>query len=97
LGWGGLGWGGYYGAYYPGWSGAWGWYGGGYTYEELRGTLTVDLEDAATGALLWRGIETKHVHQTSKPAKRDARVSEEVADVFKHFPIPGAVATTGNR
>src|SRR5262249_54897616 len=54
-GWGGpYAWGGYYNGYYgPGWGG---WYGGD-VYEELRGSLTVDLEDAATGALLWRGIE----------------------------------------
>jgi len=90
-GWGGP-WGGY--GYYGGWGG---WYDGGYAYEELRGTLTVDLEDAKTGALLWRGIETRHVHETSKPAKRDRRVADEVADVFKHYPTGGAVATTGER
>jgi Domain of unknown function (DUF4136) len=96
-GWGGpYAWGTYYGAgYYPGMVG---WYGGGgYVYEQLMGTLTVDLEDARTGTLLWRGIETKHVHQTSKPAKRDKRVIEEVSEVFEHFPATGAVATTGVR
>jgi hypothetical protein len=66
-------------------------------YAELQGTLTVDMEDAKSGALLWRGIETKRVHETSKPSKRDKRVREEVSDVFKHFPTPGAVATTGVR
>jgi hypothetical protein len=95
-GWGGpYWWGGYYGAgYYPGWGG---WYGGGYVYEELLGTLTVDVEDAKTGALLWRGIETKRVHESSKPAKRDKRVYEEVSDVFKHFPMQGIAATSGVR
>jgi hypothetical protein len=98
-GWGGpYWWGGYYGAgYYPGWGG-WGGWGDGYVYEELLGTLTVDVEDARTGTLLWRGIETKHVHQSSKPQKRDKRVYEEVAEVFKHFPTtPGAAATSGVR
>jgi hypothetical protein len=66
-------------------------------YEELLGTLTVDVEDAKSGALLWRGVETKHVHQTSKPYKREKRVVEEVSDVFKHFPVPGVVSTTGER
>ncbi|HKF67636.1 MAG TPA: DUF4136 domain-containing protein, partial [Vicinamibacterales bacterium] len=96
-GWGGpYWWGGYYGAgYYPGWGG--GYYGGGYVYEELLGTLTVDVEDARTGALLWRGIETKRVHQSSKPYKRDKRVYDEVADVFKHFPTQAPVATSGVR
>jgi len=89
-------WGAYYAGYsgWGGWGGWGGWYNGGSVSEELRGTLTVDLEDAKTGALLWRGIETKHVHQASKPSKRDKRVNEEVAAVFKHFPTPGAVATT---
>jgi len=93
-GWGGpYAWGGYY-AGYPGWAG---WNGGGYVYEELLGTLTVDVEDAKSGTLLWRGIETGHVHQSSKPQKRDKRVNDEVREVFKHFPVPGAVSTSGER
>jgi hypothetical protein len=91
---GGYGWGPGWGYYGAGWGG---WYDPGYVYEELRGTLTVDLEDAKNGALLWRGVETKHVHQTSKPSRRDHHVNEEVTDVFKHFPMPGVVATTGVR
>jgi hypothetical protein len=97
----GYGWGPYagwgYGApYYGGGWGGWnGWNGG--VYAELEGTLTVDMEDAKSGALLWRGIETGRVHQTSKPAKRDKRVFEEVGDVFKHFPTPGVLSTTGVR
>jgi Domain of unknown function (DUF4136) len=89
--------------YYPyGWGApyAWGYYGAynaGYFYEQLRGTLTVDLEDAKTGELLWRGVETKNVHQSSKPSKIDKRVYEQVEDACKHLPIPGAVATTGVR
>jgi Domain of unknown function (DUF4136) len=87
----GPGWGGFYDGYYGhGWGG---W--GGSVYEELRGTLTVDLQDARTGELLWRGVETKRVRETSKPEKRDKRVREEVADIFEHFPTAGAVGTTG--
>ena len=80
----GWGWGPYapagYGPYYgSGWA--------GYdTYAELRGVLTVDMLDAKSGELLWRGVENKHVHQSSKPASRDKRVAEEVGDVFKRFP-----------
>ena len=48
------------------------------TNEELRGSLTVDLEDAKTGELLWRGVETKRVHETSKPSKREQVVNEQV-------------------
>jgi hypothetical protein len=89
------GWG--WGPYAPGWGYSYyGWGGWPDMYSQLRGTLTVDLQDAKTGALLWRGVENKHVHQTSKPSSRDSRVNEEVADMFKHFPT-GAVATAGVR
>lgn len=94
----GWGWGPYapagYGPYYGS-----GWGGYGDVYAELRGTLTVDVQDAKTGELLWRGVETKHVHQTSKPASREHRVIEEVGDVFKHFPTLtlGPVPTSGER
>jgi Domain of unknown function (DUF4136) len=93
----GYGWGPYAGVGYGPYYGGWGGWGGWDMYSWLEGTLTVDMEDARTGALLWRGIETKRVHQTSKPAKRDKRVLKEVAEVFEHFPTPGAVATTGVR
>jgi hypothetical protein len=96
--------------YWPGWGypygygygygygwGGWGGYGGGYVDEELLGALTIDLEDARTGALLYRGVETKRVHETSKPSKRDKYVFDQVEDALKHLPIPGAVATTGVR
>jgi len=95
----GWGWGPYapagYGPYYGYNYGGWG--GWGDTYSQLRGTLTIDLVNAKTNMLMWRGVEDKHVHQSSKPAKRDARVSEEVADAFKHFPTltVGPVATSG--
>ena len=87
------GWGPYWGGFGYGYNGLY----GGDVYEQLVGTLTVDMQDAKTGTLLWRGIETKNVHQSSKPEKRDKRVSKEVAEVFEHFPMPGAVATSGQR
>jgi hypothetical protein len=56
----GYGWGpyatiGYGGPYYGGgWAGWNGWNGG--VYAELEGTLTVDIEEARSGELLWRVI-----------------------------------------
>jgi len=77
-----------YGGPYWGW--AWGgWADWGYGpayYEELRGTLTIDLEDVESGGLIWRGVGERHVHETSSPSSRDKRVSKEVADIFKNFP-----------
>jgi hypothetical protein len=69
-----------------------GWNGG--VYADLYDRLTVDLEDAASGVRVWRGTETKRVAQTSKP---HTDVNHQVAEVFEHFPVPGAAATTGAR
>lgn len=63
-------------------------YGPMYLAESVRGTLVIDVEDAATGELLWRGVGEKHVHEHSKPSSRDRRVTKEVAEILKHFPPP---------
>jgi hypothetical protein len=94
------GWGGY-----PSWypyaygsglySGLYGWGGlydagwGSSSYEQIRGTLTIDVAEADTGAVVWRGIGSRHVHESSSPSRRDKRVNEEVAEIFKHFPPVG--------
>jgi uncharacterized protein DUF4136 len=95
----GWGWG------YPfGWGLGWGWghsYGWGYGYgspgytEEITvGTLMIDMQDAATGELIWRGVGVKEVHPTSKPEKRAKRVAREVAKIFERFPPDSGVFTT---
>jgi hypothetical protein len=85
----------------PWYASGWGWpYGGDryefdkaslgpiYLREVIRGSLTVNLEDAKTGALLWRGVGDKRAHQTSKPSHRVKRVDAEVEDIFALFPLP---------
>jgi hypothetical protein len=73
---------------------SWGWpYGyasSAYAYEIVVGTLTVDLSDAASGQLLWRGTTEKRVHQTSSPERRTRRVNKEVTKVFEDFPLRDA-------
>ena len=88
---------------YPyGWGWGWGWsgagwgYAGAYPVEYIRGTLVIDVKDASTGDLLWRGVAKREVHPMSKPSKRTKRVDNEVAKIFKNFPPMGAVATTGH-
>ena len=86
--------------YYPMWG--WGYpfhWGGGYPYggpmyteEVVVGTLTIDLKDAASGQLVWRGSGEKSVLDTSKPEKRIKRVNREVAKIFRHFPPDGTMA-----
>jgi hypothetical protein len=89
----GYGWGYGWGPYYTGW-GPWNgttWY----TDERIIGTLIVDVQNAATGELLWRGLAEKSVHEHAKPEDRTKRVNKEVAKMFEKFPGTGAVATSG--
>jgi uncharacterized protein DUF4136 len=64
-----------------------GWGGWGPVYQEeiIMGTLAIDVE-SADGELLWRGVGEKHVHERSKPEKRDKRVTKQVAKIFEQFP-----------
>jgi hypothetical protein len=79
----------------------WGWpYGGSrYVFDQaiqgrvylrrvIRGRLTIDVRNATSGALLWRGVGGRRAHQTSTPSHREKRVDDEVADVFESFPLP---------
>ena len=88
----GYGWG--WGPYYSGWGP---WYGGGswYTEERIMGTLIVDLQNARTGQLLWRGMAERHVHPMGSASHRTRRVNEEVTKMFRKLPS-GAVATSGS-
>jgi Domain of unknown function (DUF4136) len=85
----------------PWFASGWGWpYGGSryvfdqaslgeiYSRDIIRGTLTIDIEDAKTGALLWRGVGDKRAHQSSKPSHRVRRVDDEVEEVFESCPLP---------
>lgn len=80
----GYGWGYGWSPYYVGWSP---WYGTSYyTDERIIGTLIVDVQNAATGQLIWRGLAEKHVHEHSSPEHRTKRVNKEVTKMFEKFP-----------
>jgi len=81
----GYGWGWSWGPYYTGWGPSYGstaWY----TDERVIGTLIVDVQNAETGRLIWRGLAEKHVHEHASPAHRTRRVNNEVAKMFEKFP-----------
>jgi hypothetical protein len=83
----GLGYGYGWGPYYAGWGGPW--YGGSSWYsvdERIIGTLVVDVQNARTGELMWRGLAEKHVHEHASPEHRIKRVNKEVTKMFEKFP-----------
>jgi hypothetical protein len=79
--------------FYNGFGGGWGWrhfWGGGLgeavtvprTY--AVGTLVLDLFDAHTKQLIWRGMATDAL--TGNPTKDSARLAKAVQKLFKKFP-----------
>jgi hypothetical protein len=48
------------------------------------GTLVVDIFESPTKQLLWRGNVSDDL--TGNPEKNSAKLSKDVASMFKHFP-----------
>jgi hypothetical protein len=83
-----------------GWSG-WGdddWthygYGSEYLDSTVPSTLFIEVTSADTGELLWRGIGMRDMHITASPKDRLKRITREVRNVFKDYPL-GTVTTSG--
>ena len=53
-----------------------------------QGKLVIDLIDAKTKQLVWRGVASRRVPSFDSPQERDKYVRETVAAIFKKFP-PG--------
>jgi len=72
-----------------------GWWGGGTAQVQtyVDGTLVVDLYDANTKKMVWRGVATATA--SDKPTKNAAKMSKAVDKMFEKLPI-GAVATSGH-
>jgi len=56
------------------------------TNEILIGTLVVDVVDAATKTIVWRGIATKDVDVKASPEKREKNINNAAERLFKNFP-----------
>jgi hypothetical protein len=54
--------------------------------EILVGTLVVDMVDAKTNGMVWRGIGVKEVDTTAKPEKRDKNINNAVQKILKNYP-----------
>lgn len=76
-----------YGGYGWGWGGGW-----GTTTTDVRvreilvGTLAVDIVDAKTKQMAWRGLGTKEINTTAKPEKRDENINKAMEKIFKNYP-----------
>lgn len=81
-------WGYGYGWGYPGFYGYdWNpWYTTVEVKDITTGTLTVDLQDADSNQLVWRGISAKRVHSMAKPSKVEKRINRRVSKMFEKYP-----------
>lgn len=52
----------------------------------LIGTLAVDIIDANTRAIVWRGIASKDLDTGATPEKREKNINKAVEKLFKQYP-----------
>ncbi len=78
-----FGYGGYYG--WSGWGGGWGTTSVNVS-NYVEGTLIVDVVDAGTKQLAWRGLATKALFPDTKPEKLEQIINKAVTQMFAKFP-----------
>ena len=56
------------------------------TEQIVTGTLAVDIVDAKTNTIVWRGMATKELDVSAKPEKRSKNINTAVEKVFRNYP-----------
>ena len=46
----------------------------------------IDLADAKTKEVVWRGIAVKEIDTTATPEKRDRSVQQAIAKILRNYP-----------
>jgi hypothetical protein len=54
--------------------------------EILVGTLVVDLVDAKSKTIVWRGVASREVDVKASPEKREKNINKAAEKLFKHYP-----------
>jgi hypothetical protein len=54
--------------------------------EVVIGTLYVDIVNAKTNTIVWRGIVTKDIDANASPEKRDKNINKAAEKLFKKYP-----------
>jgi hypothetical protein len=52
----------------------------------LVGTLAVDVIDARTKRIVWRGVASRDIDVTADPARRDKSINRTAEKLFKKYP-----------
>ena len=56
------------------------------THRVVTGTLVVDIADARTRSLVWRGVVERDLDPGAKPEKRDKNINKAAEKIFKNYP-----------
>jgi hypothetical protein len=56
------------------------------TEQIVTGTLVVDLVDARTRTIVWRGIASKEVDPSASGSKRDKNITRAAERLFRNYP-----------
>lgn len=68
----------------------WGWGGRDIdVYQYTEGTLVIDLIDATTKELVWRGSATKSIESNPTPEKLENNINKAVQAIFQNYPPRG--------
>jgi hypothetical protein len=54
--------------------------------EILTGTLAVDIVDAQTRTIVWRGVASKEVDTKASPEKRERNINRAAEKIFSNYP-----------
>ena len=54
--------------------------------EILTGTLAVDIVDAHTRTIVWRGVASKEVDGKASPEKRERNINRAAEKIFSNYP-----------
>jgi Domain of unknown function (DUF4136) len=54
--------------------------------EIVVGTMVIDIVDAETNNIVWRGTATKDIDVNAKPDKRDKNIAKTAEKLFKYYP-----------
>ena len=56
------------------------------TDEIITGTLIVDIVDAETRTIVWRGTATKEININAKPSQREKNINRAAEKLLNNFP-----------
>jgi hypothetical protein len=54
--------------------------------QALVGTLRVEMTNAATGKVVWRGIASMDIDRNANPEKREKSLNKAAEKIFKNYP-----------